>query len=267
MSLFTTSARSSKIRRGTLLALWTGASLGLLAGPAAAHVTADKSELAAGSFSSLRFTVPHACDESPTTSLAIQIPELILDVTPAVHPGWDVEITTEDLDTPQEGAHGEEIAQRESVVTWTAQPGNELPPGFRDSFELGFRTPDAEGEVLYFKAIQTCVEGEIAWISEDPESDTPSPAVTIVEGSGGHGHGGGDEDHGDEGDRDDGGHGDDEGAMDDMDEPEATEEPASIDGELAADTDDGTDPLTIVALAIGALGLFMGGAALARSRG
>ena len=215
----------------------------LLAAPAAAHVTADKSEVPAGGFTDLTFTVPHGCEASPTTAIAIQIPDTIYNVTPAIVTGWTPNVETETLAEPVEGSHGEQITERDAVVTYTAQPGSELPDGFRQSFTVGFQAPDTPGETLLFPVVQTCVVGETAWIEvtvdgeEEPEH--PAPAVEVVASEGG-GHG-------------------------DEDEAEAEAEAE------AANTDDGAEvdesnALEAVALVVGAGGLIVGGLALARGR-
>src|SRR5687768_16602195 len=72
----------------------------LMVGPASAHITPDKDEVAADSFSDVTLTVPHGCDESPTKQLTIEVPEQLNEVTPAVHPGWDIEVATEELPEP-----------------------------------------------------------------------------------------------------------------------------------------------------------------------
>lgn len=87
---------------------------------AGAHVTISPSEGAAGSYAVLTLSVPHGCDGSATTEVAIQIPEQILTVTPSVNPNWTVEKVMADLDTPVTDSHGTEITQRVSHVVYTA---------------------------------------------------------------------------------------------------------------------------------------------------
>jgi periplasmic copper chaperone A len=150
-----------------------------------------------------------------------------------VLPGWDIEVVTEALPEPIEGSHGEEITERESEVIFTAQAGSELADGFRQSYTLGFQAPDTPGEHLFFKTIQTCVEGETAWIQEytgeGEEPEHPSPVVLVTEAEG-DGHGA--------------------AAPDDDDD---------------SDSDSATG-IAIAGLVVGALGLVAGGTALARSR-
>jgi uncharacterized protein YcnI len=225
--------------------------IGLSAGAAAAHVGADKSEVPAGGFTSLTFTVPHGCEGSPTTALAFQIPEGILNASPQVHPGWDIGVEMEQLAEPVESSHGEQVTERPGVITFTAQPGNALPDGFRDTFTIGFQAPDTPGETMLWPIVQTCEVGETAWIEEPAadgsEPEHPAPVVEIVE-SEGDGHGAEASDEGDD-------HGDD---------AEATE--VATDPVASTADDDGTDGLTVVALIVGALGLLSGGAALVRGR-
>jgi uncharacterized protein YcnI len=214
------------------------------AGPAGAHVTPDKDEVPAGSYNEVTLTVPHGCEESPTRSIAVEIPEGLQSVTPMIHPGWEIEVATEPLDEPIESEGDEEITERTSMVTFTAESGNELPDGFRDAFTIGFKAPETPGEWLFFKTVQTCVEGETAWIEEytgeGEEPEHPSPAVLLTE----------------------------------PEEEEAADAPetqaAAADGETAAaDSDDDGDSSTGIAIAglvVGLLGLAAGGIALLQAR-
>ena len=71
-----------------------------LAGPASAHVTVTPENTAAGSFTVVTMSVPHGCDGSPTTKVAIQIPKDILAVTPTRNPYYDVAKKIEKLPEP-----------------------------------------------------------------------------------------------------------------------------------------------------------------------
>ena len=246
--------------RAAGLTLGVGAALGALvlgAGPAGAHVTPDRSEVPAGGFTAVTLTVGHGCEESPTTEVVVEVPEGVNDVTPGILTGWDIEVTSEPLPEPIEGAHGEQITEREAQVTFTAQPGNELPDGFRLGYTLGFQAPDTPGEYLFFKTIQVCAEGQTEWIEEytgeGEEPEHPSPVVQVVAAE-------------------EGGHGD--GSDEETEEPEEAEETAETlpVEEAATTTDDGggdSDSATGIAVAgliAGVLGLVTGGAALATAR-
>lgn len=212
--------------------------LALLAAPAGAHISPDKDEVAAGSYNQVTLTVPHGCEESPTKQIAIEVPESLNSVTPEVHPGWDIAVENEDLATPVDDGEGGEITERMKTVTYTATAGNELPAHYRTDFTLGFKTPETEGEYLFFKVVQTCTEGEIPWIEEytgeGEEPEHPSPALLI-------------------------------GPAEEEPEAEAvaTEEASSS----SDDSDDGgSDGLAIAGIVLGAAGLATGGFALTRSR-
>lgn len=235
--------RSHRFRPLAAVALAGGALL-LGASPASAHVGIEESEQVAGSSTVLNFAVPHGCDGSPTTAIAIQIPESILSVTPNRNPYYDVAVETETLDTPVEGAHGEEVTERDAVVTYTAR--EPLPDGIRDVLGISLSIPDdAAGETIYFPVVQTCEQGETAWIEipedgVDPHSlESPAPAIHVV-------------------------------AAPDAPEDHVPQDHASGDQTAAPDTtdddDSGTDALTIAAVVIAVLALGLGGAAFATAR-
>jgi uncharacterized protein YcnI len=221
----------------------------LSAGPASAHVYTEETEVAAGAFSQVTLVVPHGCEGSPTTALEIEVPEGVNSVTPEVHPGWDITVATEPVDPPIEGSHGEQITERDAIITVTAQPGSELADDFRTSFVFGYQAPDAPDTFLFWKTIQTCVEGETAWVTEytgeGEEPEAPSPVVAVIAAEGGH------------------------GAEEEMEEPEEEAADTTVAAEpisASDDDDDGVDLLSIVALAVGAAGLAFGHIAFARTR-
>ncbi len=152
---------------------------------AGAHVTVSPSEGAAGAYSVLTFSMSHGCEGSPTTQVAIEMPEQILSVTPSVNPNWTVETVMEDLENPVTDSHGTEITERVSRVVYTA--ATPLPDDLRDAFELSVRLPETAGETLAFPTVQTCQQGETAWVQlaaegQDPdELDAPAPLLTVTE--------------------------------------------------------------------------------------
>lgn len=218
--------------------------LGLGALPAGAHITGDKDEVPAGAYTSVSFTVPHGCEDSPTRRLAFQIPDGILDAAPQVVAGWDVETAMEPLAEPVDGGHGDEQTERVSEITWTAQPGNELPSAYREVFTIGFKAPDTPGEELPFKIVQTCTEGETAWIEipQEGEEEPAAPAAIVLVGASETSQG-------------------EESAA-----PVASEESAAEPIAASSDDDNSSNGLAIGGLVLGALGLAAGGAALVRTR-
>lgn len=240
-----------QIRRFTLPTLGASAALGtslgivaLTAGAASAHVTVTPNTTAAGDYAVLTFSVGHGCEGSPTTKLAIQMPEEIPQVTPTVNPGWDVEKVSKELAEPITDAHGNEITERVAEVVYTAK--TPLQDGYRDTVELSVQLPDAAGETLAFPVVQTCQQGETGWTEtaaegQDPEQlESPAPVLTVTEGSGA----------------------DDHGTAEEKPEDDATA-PAAEDG--TQDDDDNGDGLAIGGLVAGVAGLALGGLAFARS--
>lgn len=245
-------------RRFTLPAATAVATAGLLvlgATGAAAHVTVDPSSTEAGSYSVLTFAVPHGCGDSPTTSVAIQVPEALADATPTVTAGWEIEKVMETLDPPVDDGHGGQLTERVAEIVYTTD--TPLPDGYREAFELSVRLPDAPGETLAFPTVQYCEEGEAPWVQlpaegqDAGELDMPAPAVTLT----------------------------DAGAPDEPaaapegaapTEADAAEGATPAGADAAGDASDGGSgaPAAVawVALVLGAAGLLLGGAAFARSR-
>lgn len=216
----------------------------LLAGPATAHVYIEEGEAPAGGYALLTLTVPHGCDESGTTELAVQLPEGTRSVTPEQVPGWEAEVTIEQLDEPLEALHGDPITEAPTQVTWTAT-GDPLPHDRLLGFSMSVAMPDGEaGELAHFPAVQRCEEGETAWIEpwdgEGEEPDAPAPSVVLV--SGDHGHGGD-------------AHADDEGG----------DETAAADTASQSDVDSARN-LAVIGVVVGLIGILVAIAALLRAR-
>jgi uncharacterized protein YcnI len=221
-----------------------GVALLAVAGPASAHVTVMPTTTAAGAYTVLTVSVPHGCEGSPTTKVAIQIPEEILSVTPTRNPLWEVTKQKQKLAEPITDAHGNEVTERDAVVVYTAK--TPLPDGYRDAFELSLQLPEEEGKTLAFPAIQTCEKGETAWAEiaaegqDAEELEHPAPTVTITAADEEDGHG------------------------------DAATTAASASGKDAAASeaseDEDSNTLGAVGLGAGVLGLLAGGAALFQVR-
>ncbi len=169
-------------------AVAAGVALILASGmPAAAHVGLSADSYAAGSTAMVTFGFGHGCGDSPTTSLAIQIPEEFTTVLPVYAPGWHIEVEKETLATPVAGSHGQQITERPAVITFTAD--EPIENGIYAMVTLRVTIPESlEGETIYFPVIQGCSEGESAWIeipqdgqdAHDLESPAPSMTITVA---------------------------------------------------------------------------------------
>lgn len=221
------------------------------AGVASAHVSPDKTEVPAGAYTDVQLLVPHGCEGEATNKVEVQVPAQLLSASPDVVAGWTATVETEPLDTPITDSHGAEVTDRDAVITWTAEPGNELLDGQRLHFGVGFQAPETVGETLFFKTIQTCDGGTADWVTEwdgsGEEPDKPAPAVMIVEGSG-DGHGAAEE------------------TEETTPEETADDAPASSTSMDDDSDDDSSMPIAVAGLVAGLGGLGLGGAAFAKSR-
>ncbi|WP_114559284.1 YcnI family copper-binding membrane protein [Desertihabitans aurantiacus] len=189
-------------RRATLpvLALLAGTGLWAgVAGTASAHVTVSGSSATAGGYSTLTFAFSHGCGDSPTTGLTVQVPEGIDAAAPQLKPGWDVEKVMVELDPPVTDSHGNQLTERVGELRFT--PDEPVPNGYLETFQVSLQLPaDAAGTTLAFPTVQTCEQGENAWVQvaadgQDPDAlDSPAPTLEITggaadapDGSGGNG--------------------------------------------------------------------------------
>ncbi|WP_322409476.1 DUF1775 domain-containing protein [Microbacterium invictum] len=163
---------ASASRRTPLVA--TGSLLGLalvLAAPlaASAHIGVSPEVAPAGTRTTLHFSFSHGCEDSPTTTLAVDIPEEVATATPVVDGEWTI---TRDV-----GADG--VPTR---VTFTAD--EPIESGLRASVALDVTFAEAStGATVAFPVEQTCVTGSTAWNevaeagAEEPEH--PAPVVLV----------------------------------------------------------------------------------------
>ncbi len=132
-------------------------------GIASAHVEPDPLAMQAGTTGTVAFNVEHGCDGSPMTSLKIQIPTGVTDVTPVDKDGWTATVTGDTVEFN----------------------GGPLDAATEDSFEITLTAPTQTGD-LHFPTIETCEQGEIAWI-EIPvegaaEPEFVAPTIKVTEG-------------------------------------------------------------------------------------
>ncbi|GAA1337653.1 YcnI family protein [Arthrobacter roseus] len=233
-----------QIRR-TLLA--SVATLGLMTAgvaSASAHVTVTPDSTDAGAYSVLTFAASHGCEDSPTTSFTIDIPDTIADAKPTVYAGWDVKKVEEKLDEPLTLEDGSSITKHVGKIVYT--PKTPLEDGYRMALEVQIQNPDKSGETLAFPVLQKCAEGETDWSEmpaegQDPhELEAPAPSYTLTEAT--------EEDH---------------------HAASGTEEDAEATGnstERVSADDDASPVPGYLGLGAVVLGLIVGGIALARTR-
>lgn len=150
---------------------------------ASAHVHVDPGAASAGGTETLTFSFSHGCDGSPTTALAIDIPEGVGNATPIVQGGWTI--------AREAGADG--VPTR---VVYTADTPVEDHLKATVSMDVLF-DESAAGTTIPFPVTQTCVTGETAWTQiaeegQDPHDlDAPAPVVevgAVADEAASHGH-------------------------------------------------------------------------------
>jgi uncharacterized protein YcnI/copper(I)-binding protein len=156
-----------------------------------AHASLQKGEAAPGSYTAV-LKIPHGCDGKATNRVQIDVPEGYVGVKPMPKAGWTLETRKGDY-AKRYDLHGEEVTSGVTSVTWS---DGSLPDEFFDEFVLsGTLAGVEEGQKLFFKVLQQCDGGEVAWNQEpaegqDPHSlEHPAPSLTILAETSGHGHG------------------------------------------------------------------------------
>lgn len=189
-----TSRAAARLRRGALCTLAAAAGTVVLALPASAHVSVSPSEATAGGYATLTFKVPTESDSASTTGLDVQFPAdaPIASVTVQPKPGWTYQ-TTKGAPSRPLTAHGTQINEVVTQITWTAQDGAGIRPGEFDTFNVSVGPLPEDADQVVFKALQTYSDGEIVrWIDvagpggDEPEHPAPAIALTAAaaEGSG-----------------------------------------------------------------------------------
>jgi LPXTG-motif cell wall-anchored protein len=135
----------------------------MAAGIASAHIDPDPIAMQAGTSGTVAFHVEHGCDGSPTTSMKFEIPDGVSGVTPVDKAGWTATLTGKVLEFK----------------------GGPLAADQEDHFDITITAPVQPGDI-HFKVIQTCEQGELAWIEEAaegaPEPEHPAPTIKITQG-------------------------------------------------------------------------------------
>ncbi len=162
------------------------ATVGLLAGAgiAAAHVSVNPSEVAAGDYTKLTFRVPNESPTAGTVALTVTIPtdQPFASVSVKQLPGWTVVPTKTTLPAPV--TEGDiEIKEAVTSVTWTADAGTQISPGEFGEFDISVGpVPDVPS--IAFEVTQTYSDGSVVdWNEPTPasgeEPEHPAPTLTI----------------------------------------------------------------------------------------
>ena len=174
-------------RSAAVLAAVTVVVLGL-AQPASAHVTVSSAAAVQGGFAKLTFRVPNEKATAQTVQLEIFLPTdaPVASVSLKPVPGWTAATERTTLATPIT-AHGREISEVVSKITWTAGDGAAIQAGQFQEFDVSMG-PLPEVDQMIFKALQTYSDGDIVrWIEEPAggsEPEHPAPVLKLAKAGG-----------------------------------------------------------------------------------
>jgi uncharacterized protein YcnI len=133
----------------------------LLAPAAHAHVTLEQRSATAGSYQKLTFRVGHGCQGSATRAITVVLPEGVGSVKPMQKQGWKIAIS------PTE-------------ISWTGGP---LPDEYYDEFTMQVKLSPEAGK-RYFKIVQGCVKGSMAWDELPGDANVklkaPAPVLDVL---------------------------------------------------------------------------------------
>ncbi len=214
------------------------------AGPASAHVTINPKEATQGGYGRFAFRVPNESDDASTVKVEVSLPEDAPVASVSTQPvaGWTAVVERAKLPTPIE-AHGTQITEAVSKITWTAAGGGGVKPGEFQEFPISLG-PLPEVDLMVFKALQTYSDGTVArWIEEPvdgkPAEQDPAPVLRLA------------------------------AAPDADGESGSSAPPAASNGSDASDSSDSSGlalGFGVAGLVVGAVGLVLGGLAYARTR-
>lgn len=219
-------------RAGTVVVAIAGFLL-VGASPAFAHATVSPEEAEQGSDIVLTFVVPNEEEHARTTKVLVQFPtdHPIAEALVAPVAGWTWSVKMRSSATPIETDSGS-VKESVSTITWTATGAGITVRSF-GQFSVSVGLP-RDADQLEFPTVQTYSDGTVVnWIQPEPpggpEPDDPVPVITLTAPS------------------------------------ETSAVTPTTNGKTSDDT---AKTIAIVALAVAALGLFVGagGIVLARRR-
>lgn len=178
---------TSIMRFAAIAALFTAGTA-----PALAHATVTPKQVAPG-YAKIVVNIGHGCDGQATKSVRVDIPEGFAAAKPMPKAGWTIEIEKGDYAHPYK-MHGKSVSSGTTAITWKG----DLPDDYFDEFSInGMFAGVKEGDRLFFKTVQICDTGKLAWTEEVAPGQNahelahPAPFVTIAGASGhamGHDH-------------------------------------------------------------------------------
>jgi periplasmic copper chaperone A len=214
---------------------------GLLgAGAASAHVSVSSPGAVQGGYASVTFKVPTESATASTTGLKVQLPadQPLASVSVLPLYGWTYTMTKAKLATPISSDDGN-ITEAVSVIDWKAtSAATAIKPGEFNQFVISVG-PLPKAPTMTFKAIQTYSDGKVvSWIEQaaqgsSAEPEHPAPTLTLAGAS----------------------------AAPAGSTASASAAPTGL--AVSGTSDSGSDARANTALALGGIGILLGGIALA----
>lgn len=124
-----------------------------------AHNYLLETEAPAGYVRDVVMRVPHGCKGSPVNQVRIKIPEGVFRVTVEHRDNWEISTKMRPVDPPVAGDGGQPITETVDEIVW-ANPKTLLPADRIGEFRFRAKLPDDVGRILYFRTLNTCVEGD-----------------------------------------------------------------------------------------------------------
>ncbi len=154
----------------TILALLTV--LSTLTVQVHAHASCNPNVAMPNSYFATSIRIGHGCDGSPVNNVTVFIPEGVVSVRPRFLPGWTINFLERPLATPI--VNGNTTVTTETyAISWS---GNVLDVKYYEDFSISMRLPDRpDNTPIYFRVIQTCVQGEIDWAQIPTEGAAAEP--------------------------------------------------------------------------------------------
>jgi len=160
-----------------------------LAVPASAHVTVNPNTAVQGGYTKVTFRVPNESDDTNTVKVEVNLPTETPFASVSLKPvaGWTMVAEKAKLAKPIE-AHGTQLNEAVSKITWTATGDAAIKPGQFQEFDVSLGSLPEVPQVV-FKALQTYSDGTVVrWIDEPTtdgtEPEKPAPVLKLTAGTG-----------------------------------------------------------------------------------
>lgn len=169
------------MNKTTMIAVGVTAVLAAL--PAAAHNVMTSYYAPAGYLQDLELRVTHGCKGSPVKEVKVRIPEGVMRVQVENNRDWQIETKMRKLPKPIPGEGGNMITETVEEIVWK-NPKSPMPAGgFFEGFKFRAALPDKPGEIVFFRSINVCVNGEERYIDlpkEPLNASTPDLANKLM---------------------------------------------------------------------------------------